>query len=606
MRNRGLKAILAAFCLLSLIPLTCLGQHLIGDTITVGTTYQAFQHNGTIGRMIAQDDSGYLHFVWTNRITPPPAYVRHVFYNAIDPAGVQLWPATGYWIDESERAGCVTLDVNHEGCAFPAFHQVTNDPLGDPHAAVAFDFAPHLGAFQAIEPEWLYEFGLPVEIIWPKIQLDRDDDIHLVCTEYTSTAGAPMRQFYAHGTFDSTGWFISFPSSPETWTLIDYTMTIAADVATSEVSDRLAIGWTYCREEGFPSGTDYGMYNNDIYILIDEDGVDPDFSQAFNLTNFIPPDTTWLPDTLRANMDTLRAFDDMCLFFDQDDWLHVAFTTIAYFELQNMTRVNASIIWHWSEQYPLEFRVVANAWDPQDTVCCGSWNVKAQRPSLAQDPATGYLYCMYQQFDTDTTALSHDGWPSGEVYISVSTDNGWTWSVGTNVTQTITPTGGYPGQCWSEEYPSLAKVIDGDCHIEYILNRGLSQEDYTIKYVKYHRVPTDSIPSTPLIEQLPFHVWTAVMEPEKSARPYAFVLHKPYPNPFNPTAVISFELQAASFVKLAVYDVSGRQVAKLVNDWCVAGLHKFMFDGSNLASGIYLYHLGANGHEASGKMVLVK
>ena len=88
--------------------------------------------------------------------------------------------------------------------------------------------------------------------------------------------------------------------------------------------------------------------------------------------------------------------------------------------------------------------------------------------------------------------------------------------------------------------------------------------------------------------------------------PSGIYLPKAYPNPFNPTTVLSYKLQDASFVHLAVYDVSGRRVAELVNGWRNAGNHEVIFDGSDLGSGIYIYRLVTGNVTASGKMVLVK
>jgi uncharacterized delta-60 repeat protein len=78
------------------------------------------------------------------------------------------------------------------------------------------------------------------------------------------------------------------------------------------------------------------------------------------------------------------------------------------------------------------------------------------------------------------------------------------------------------------------------------------------------------------------------------------------PNPFNPSKVLSFELRAASFMNLSVYDISGRQVAILVDGWRQAGVHDVTFDGSRLPSGVYLYRLQAGDFTTSGKMILMK
>jgi|GEM_PF-1174231 hypothetical protein len=89
-------------------------------------------------------------------------------------------------------------------------------------------------------------------------------------------------------------------------------------------------------------------------------------------------------------------------------------------------------------------------------------------------------------------------------------------------------------------------------------------------------------------------------------RSESIILASARPNPFNPTTILRYELRDASFVKLAVYDVSGRLVTILGDGWREAGLHEVTFDGSNLPSGIYMYRLTAGEFMASGKMVLMK
>ncbi len=88
--------------------------------------------------------------------------------------------------------------------------------------------------------------------------------------------------------------------------------------------------------------------------------------------------------------------------------------------------------------------------------------------------------------------------------------------------------------------------------------------------------------------------------------PTSYALHGVYPNPFNPTATLGYALPEASKVTLTVYDVSGRQVAELINGWRDAGNHEAVFDASSLASGVYIYNLTAGDFNATGKMVLMK
>jgi hypothetical protein len=84
-------------------------------------------------------------------------------------------------------------------------------------------------------------------------------------------------------------------------------------------------------------------------------------------------------------------------------------------------------------------------------------------------------------------------------------------------------------------------------------------------------------------------------------------LHQNYPNPFNPATKISFDLPQDSKVNLVVYDLLGREVTRLVNnEFKVAGKYTYDFNGSSLASGIYLCKMIAGGFSETKKMVLIR
>lgn len=91
-----------------------------------------------------------------------------------------------------------------------------------------------------------------------------------------------------------------------------------------------------------------------------------------------------------------------------------------------------------------------------------------------------------------------------------------------------------------------------------------------------------------------------------SSLPADFSLSQNFPNPFNPTTVISYQLPTASRVNLKVFDMLGREVATLVNGQMEAGVHQVSFDASRLASGVYIYQLQAGSYVASKKLVLLK
>ncbi len=87
-----------------------------------------------------------------------------------------------------------------------------------------------------------------------------------------------------------------------------------------------------------------------------------------------------------------------------------------------------------------------------------------------------------------------------------------------------------------------------------------------------------------------------------------FSLSQNFPNPFNPTTIIQFELPHSQFVTLKVFDILGREVNTLINEILYRGVHSLTFDAQkyNLASGIYFYQLFTEGFSKTKSMVLSK
>ncbi|HJY62535.1 MAG TPA: glycosyl hydrolase [Ignavibacteria bacterium] len=88
--------------------------------------------------------------------------------------------------------------------------------------------------------------------------------------------------------------------------------------------------------------------------------------------------------------------------------------------------------------------------------------------------------------------------------------------------------------------------------------------------------------------------------------PGRFRLWQNYPNPFNPSTTIKFDVPEKSIVKLAVFDLLGREVAEIYNAELNAGSYKYGFDGNGLASGIYFVKINAGEFSDVKKMILVK
>ncbi len=88
--------------------------------------------------------------------------------------------------------------------------------------------------------------------------------------------------------------------------------------------------------------------------------------------------------------------------------------------------------------------------------------------------------------------------------------------------------------------------------------------------------------------------------------PTELLLRQNYPNPFNPTTVISYSLPNDGPATMKVYDLLGREVTTLFSGTQEAGSYELRFDGSSLASGIYIYRLQAEGKVLTRMFTLIK
>ena len=98
----------------------------------------------------------------------------------------------------------------------------------------------------------------------------------------------------------------------------------------------------------------------------------------------------------------------------------------------------------------------------------------------------------------------------------------------------------------------------------------------------------------------------AVDEPVAIGAPESFLTAHNYPNPFNPVTTINYSIPAAGDVTVAIYDITGREVATLVNSFQNAGSYAVAWNGLGQSSGIYFYRVALDGRSFTGRMVLMK
>ena len=97
-----------------------------------------------------------------------------------------------------------------------------------------------------------------------------------------------------------------------------------------------------------------------------------------------------------------------------------------------------------------------------------------------------------------------------------------------------------------------------------------------------------------------------VIKDENETIPDKLILRQNYPNPFNPTTTISYSISEPATISLKVFDILGREVITLLNEYRTAGSYKLEFDASSLSSGVYFYRIKAGEFSDIKKLTIIK
>ncbi len=182
------------------------------------------------------------------------------------------------------------------------------------------------------------------------------------------------------------------------------------------------------------------------------------------------------------------------------------------------------------------------------------------------------------------------------IYLTASFNGGSSWKHPERLTPRT-----FPPKDWT--FPSISQWNDDDQSNNYV-NMQCSMDD-----VPYSDV-TNPNPLTNCRNEffrITIPVWYISIRNIDGEIPISYSLKQNYPNPFNPTTNIRFSIPKLSNVTLKIYNVSGQEVATLVNNEVVsAGVKEVTFDATTFASGIYFYTLQAGDFKETKKMILMK
>jgi hypothetical protein len=88
--------------------------------------------------------------------------------------------------------------------------------------------------------------------------------------------------------------------------------------------------------------------------------------------------------------------------------------------------------------------------------------------------------------------------------------------------------------------------------------------------------------------------------------PINFEINQIYPNPFNPTTTIHYSLNKNANVEVSIYDIAGRLITTLINEFQIAGYHSITWNASKFSSSIYFLNISSGEYSETQKLVLIK
>jgi len=493
------------------------GLSVMGPTepgIKIASTTYDFQHNDACPHQIAENGSGSpIHFTWTHWDVVPESlnqvdrFVNFNTYNSATSAflfgvnGVTLSDGGGN--PKQARGGFTSLDIDDNNRAHVAFHAraAVDQPSGDYSSWELDQSSPLFSVFTSTA---LFQSTGPTnpngddDRIWPHVTVDQQtgSDIYYVLAH--SYASNDNIYFWRWKSTDSPQWKGPYPVDSGANSL-------SYNIAADKTSNKVAL---VCTNADVTVTNPLGIYQ----ITYRE--------ELNNGNTWGPVDLTGLGDAKRVFITSYNdskgpgAWLEEVGDYDNSGNLHVVWNE------QRFNSGGAQGSWkHWDKSSNAISTIALAYYD--NVGGGGGRDINIAYPTLGfgdgsttcgGSPNLNYLYMCFVQFGGVSVAEQNDmsskQYMNGEVYISESNNGGALWSPAINLTNSLKP-GCDPGaadSCPSENFPSIARVIDDTIHILYIADRDagdavFGQGVWTYNPVMYYRIPggTNVQPVCPLI-----------------------------------------------------------------------------------------------------------
>lgn len=538
-----MKNIMLFVLLLSFITIT-FGN---GRVDVVGYTYYDWQWNGPPYTNLVCDTLHGIHVSWMTG-GPSPSTDRNMGYNFYNFAtGSWSWLAgTNVY---TSRSGFGGMDVDlTTGKVILSTHQSMS---GNLTPVLARDQAPGAGIFE-------YSVG-PSGYQWLPIAITNNQAIHCALIDCVTTDSLYYTRVQPWNTW-TPPINITRPIRPPSYP--------NHNINSSKQSNKLIVTWDAMH--------DYADCDSKYCRLSNDGGLTWQPPQLIIPPAFTPGSET-LPTSWIGSVG----------FYDRNDDLHIV--TQFHPVIQGAGYIMPSEIWHycptnsppWSRVHRASSESIVGTTGYNATLAC--------RPSIAQNPRTGALYVVWEQFDP----LNYEPMTycsRADIWVSRSFDNGKSWHDNQKITTPNTTSKRYPivaGTVWNDTL-LIRYIIDSIAGFELY-----SQGRATRNPVVVHWFP---VPLTFGMEEL-------------STLQALHLTFDAKPNPFSLQTAIRYAIPAKSNVSLEIFDVTGRLVRTLLSGTKSSGEYSLIWDGKDsqgarVKNGIYFCNLKVDNKTITRKIVM--
>jgi hypothetical protein len=543
---------------------------LVGRIDTVGGTTFDWQTSGPARQTIYYDSAYGIHVCWLASSVLgsgfPDLGMRYNFWDGRT-THQWNWVAGGAFMDYgvagwTDRTAYGMLDVS--AVSGRAFLIADAFPSGQPEPVVSIvrDASPGAGNWQRNDGATGYE--------WPALGITDSFTVHTA--QIYRPDSATRNLDYAELDTWIYPWFAPVDiGNPEP-------NCASQNIAVSKISHNIAITWVV--EDASPPTIPLECY----YKLSSDDGMT--WTDSIHLP---------LPQDFHPGSETLVSFDVSSVypFYDRNDSLHIVASVMPF--VQGSAVPLPADIWHWTAAsgWSLVHRYPFPHGAGLPKAQCGPEAIFATRPTIGEG-SDGNLVCCWEQFDTVNYEPT-DTLARADIFVSLSHDNGVTWSPELRIT---TP------DHTSKRYPCIATHFKGDtCLIHYEVDL---QAGITFPYGEGGATYDPQI-----VQFVPDQLISPGVQENPAPMPARLVLETPRPNPFHVATTVSYELPRAGEVTLVISDAAGRTIRTLVRSRALAGTYSATWNGvadngAQVPPGVYFCTLNAANTRTCQKVTLLR